>query len=87
MSDRTKDLILKTLIVIDMILLFMVFPGSIFWFMLIPSEEVAIVVFNIVFFTMLGVGLLFMILLPIFGGLKQKPVKAEKVPLVFASYN
>jgi hypothetical protein len=28
-----------------------------------------------------------MILLPIFGGLKQKPVKAEKKPLVFPSYN
>ena len=87
MSDRTKDLILKTLLVIGMILMFMVFPGSIFWSMLIPSEEVATAVFNIIFFTMLGVGILFIILLPIFGGLKQKLVKAEKVPLVFASYN
>lgn len=87
MSNRTKELILKTLLVIGMILLFMVFPGSIFWSMLIPSEEVATVVFNIIFFTMLGVGILFMLLLPILGGLKQKPVKAEKVPLVFASYN
>lgn len=87
MSDRTKELILKTLLIIGMILMFMVFPGSIFWSMLIPSEEVATVVFNIIFFTMLGVGILFIILLPIFGGLKQKPVKAEKVPLVFASYN
>ncbi len=87
MSDRTKELILKTLLIIGMILMFMVFPGSIFWSMLIPSEEVATVVFNIILFTMLGIGILFIILLPIFGGLKQKPVKAEKVPLVFASYN
>lgn len=87
MSDRTKDLILKTLLVAGMILLFMVFPGSIFWTMLIPSEEAALVMFNIIFFTMLGVGILFMILLPIFGGLKQKPVKAEKASLIYASYD
>lgn len=87
MTDRTKDFILKTLLIVGIILMFMVFPGSIFWSMLIPSEEVVTIVFNIIFFTMLGVGILFMILLPIFGGLKQKPVKAEKVPLVFASYN
>ena len=86
-SDRTKELILKTLMVIGMILMFMVFPGSIFWTMLIQSEEIATFVIYIIFFTMLGVGILFMILLPIFGGLKQKPIKAEKVPLVFASYN
>ena len=87
MRDRTKDLILKTLLVIDMLLMFMVFPGSIFWSILIPSEEVATIVFYIIFFTTLGVGILFMILLPTFGGLKQKPIKAEKAPLAFASYN
>ena len=87
MSDKTKDLILKTLLVIGMILMLLVFPGSIFWTMLIPNEEDALIVFNIIFFTMLGVGVLFMILLPIFVGLKQKSVKAEKVPLVFVSYN
>ena len=70
-----------------MLLMFMVFPGSIFWSILIPSEEVATIVFYIIFFTTLGVGILFMILLPTFGGLKQKPIKAEKAPLAFASYN
>ena len=72
--------------VIDMILLFMLFPGSIFWSMLIPGEKIE-TVFYIILFTFFGVGILFMILLPIFGGLKQKPVKAEKVPLAFAAYN
>jgi hypothetical protein len=87
MGDRTKELILKTLLIIGIVLMFMLFPGGIFWSILIPSEEVVIVMFNIILFTLLGVGILYMILLPIFGGLKQKPVKAEKVPLVFASYN
>ena len=89
MSDRTKELILKTLLVICMILLFMIFPCSFLLPILIPGipEEKFVTVFYIIFFTMFGVGILFMILLPIFGGLKQKPVKAEKVPLAFASYN
>lgn len=87
MSDRTKELILKTLLVIDMVLLFMVFPGVIIISFLVPDQKTFDIIFNTIFFTMLGVGILFMILLPIFGGLKQKPVKAEKAPLAFASYN
>lgn len=87
MSDRTKDLILKTLLVIGMILLFMFFPGGIIISFLVPDQKTFNIIYNTIFFTMVGVGILFMILLPIFGGLKQKPVKVEKVPLVFASYN
>ena len=87
MSDRTKDLILKILIVIGMILLFMFFPGGIIISFLVPDQKTFDIIYNAIFFTMLGVGILFIILLPIFGGLKQKPVKAEKTPLVFASYN
>lgn len=87
MSDRTKDLILKTLLVIGMILLFMFFPGGIIISFLVPDQKTFDVIYKTIFFTMLGVGILFMILLPIFGGLRQKPVKAEKVPLEFAFYN
>ena len=87
MSDRTKDLILKTLIVIGLTLMFMFFPGSLFLLLFTSSEEVIMTVTYTFFFSGFGVGILFMILLPIFGGLKQKPVKAEKMPLVFASYN
>ena len=86
MNDTIKILILKTLIVIGMILLFMIFPGSIFWTMFFSSETNELV-FEAIFFAFLGVGILFMILLPIFGGLKQKPVKADKMPLEFASDN
>lgn len=87
MSDRTKELILKTLIVIGMILLVMLFPGGVAISFLIHNEEIMDVIVYTIFFSFMGVGLLFMILLPIFGGLKQKPVKAEKKPLVFPSYN
>ncbi len=86
MSDRTKELILKTLMVIEMILMCSLFPGGILLGMLIPNEETAIFVSHIIIFAFFGVGILFVILLPIFGGLKQKPVNAEKVPLAFASY-
>ena len=87
MSDRTKDLILKILLVVGMILLCVFFPGGIIISFFVPDQKTFDIIYNTIFFTMLGVGILFMILLPIFGGLKQKPVKAEKVPLVFASYN
>ena len=87
MSDKTKELILKTLLVIGMVLLFMLFPGCIFLSMLIPSPEAVNTVLNIIIFAFFGVGILFMVLLPIFGRLRQKPVKAEKASLAFATYN
>ena len=87
MSDRTKELILKTLIVIGMILLVMLFPGGVVISFFIHNEEIMDVIAYTIFFSFIGVGVLFMILLPMFGGLKQKPVKAEKKSLVFSSYN
>lgn len=87
MSDRAKELILKTLLVICMVLLFMFFPGSIFLTMLIPNEAIALIVCSIIFYAEFGIGALFTILLPLFGGLKRPPVKADKVPFVFGSYN
>ena len=70
-----------------MILFFVFFPGGIIISFLVPDQKTFDIIYSTIFFTMLGVGILFMILLPIFGGLKQKPVKAEKVPLIFVSYN
>jgi len=87
MSDRTKDLILKTLLIIDMFLLFMIGPGLILISFLISDEKIVAVVFNTSLFAMFGVGILFVILLRIFGGFNEKSVKAEKVPLLFASYD
>ena len=87
MSAKTKEIILKTLLVLDMILLVMLFPGSIVISYCITNEKTSEIVFYSILFSLLGVGILFMILLPIFGGIKQKPVKAEKKPLIFPSYN
>ena len=91
MSDRTKELILKSLIVISFSLLSMFILIAIFCAIfgpvIIPYEGIITLVCYIILFAFFGAGLLFAILLPIFGGLKQKPVKAEKVPLIYASYN
>lgn len=87
MSDRTKDLILKTLLVIDAVLLFMIFPGVIIISFFVPNQETFDIIFNMIIVSFFSLGVLFIILFFAFGGLKQKSVKAEKVPLVFASYN
>lgn len=86
MSNQIKELILKVLLVIDIFLLFAIFPGC-FLIALLLGENIGIVVFNTVLIAFFGVGILFIILLLIFGGLKQKPVIAEKKPFVFVSYN
>ena len=82
-----KEIILKILIVTGMILLVMIFPGSLVISYYITNEKMMEIILSSILFSFLGVGILFMILLPIFGGLKQKPVKAEKKPLIFPSYN
>lgn len=85
MSDRTKELILKTLIVIVLTLIVMVFPGCLIWHFFIP-EKILLAAYDIMFFGAMGLGFLFTILLPIFGGMKSKSVKADKAPLPFTSY-
>ena len=87
MSDRTKELILKALISIGMLLLFMLCPGGFIWPWFVANEEIAMFLIYSNIFAFFGVGILFIILLHVFGGIKSKPVKAEKRPLVFASYN
>lgn len=86
MRKQVKELILKILLVIDISLLFMIFPGC-YLLALLLGEEIGAVVFNTVLFAFFGIGILFIILLPIFGGLNQQPVKAEKKPFIFSSYN
>lgn len=85
MNDKTKEIILKTVIVIALSAMLFVVPGALIycWFL---DENVLITLINggLALFGIFGV--LLMILIPIFG-LKQKPVKAEKYPLEFADYN
>ena len=87
MSDRTKELILKLLIVIGMILLFMVFPGGILLSFLVSDQNTFEIIYNTILFAFFGTDILFIVLLPVFGGLKQKSVKAEKIEIGFKCYN
>lgn len=87
MSNETKVVVLKTLIIIGIVLLIMLFPGSIIISLIVSDQKTFTTIFNTLLFSFFGVGILLMILLPIFGGLKPKPVKAEKVSLPFTSYD
>ena len=51
MSDRTKDLILKTLLVIGVVLMFMFFPGGIIISFLVPDQKTFDIFYNTIFFT------------------------------------
>lgn len=85
MSDKAKEYFLKTLLVIGIILIFMIFPGSILLSFIFDET-----IFYLIFYTILGLtaidGILFMVFAPIFGGIKSKPIKAEKIPLPFDSF-
>lgn len=85
MKARTKDVILKTLLVIGIILMIMIFPGAIL-IAYIFEEKVADKIFWSVFVIYIIDAITFIILCPIFGGLKQKPVKAEKVLLPYDDF-
>lgn len=87
MSDRTKEIILKALMVVGMILLALIFPGSVFISFIVNNEKTMDIIYQTILLSFGFVGVLFSILLPIFGGLKQKPVKAEKMILPFESYD
>lgn len=84
MSNRTKEIIIKTNIVICIVLLLLLVPGSFIfsWFL---SEKLFNILFygDLILFAISGVSL--MILLPILG-LKRKPVKAERIPLSYSSF-
>ena len=85
MNDKMKEAILKTLLDISTTLMFLLFPGMIFIGLLF-EENTAYIICSIVLNLLLVFSALFTILLPIFGGLKQKPVKAEKVLLPYDNY-
>ena len=87
MSDHAKELILKALLVADMILLPLFFPGSLLLLLFVEDAKTIELIVYTIFFSICGIGILFMVLLPIFGGLKQKPVKAQKFPLLFTSHD
>ncbi len=85
-NNKFKEKILKILLIIGMTLLITIFPGSILLSILM-DEKIFSVVFNIILFAFFVVGMCVVILLPVFGGLKQTIVRAKKNPITFISYN
>lgn len=78
MNDKTKECILNTIIAVGIVSIVIVFPGSI---LCAVFPDTMGVIVQVAFVIASVSGLLLIILLPIFGGIKSKPVKAE----VFAS--
>ena len=86
LSERTRELILKTVLIIGIVLMFLLFPGSLL-LAFVPSEETARMVFNGILLSLIIVGGLFMVLRVLFGGIKQKPTSAERIQLSFDTFN
>lgn len=85
MNDKIKEVILKALLVNGIVLMIMIFPGVILIAYLF-EETVVSKIFWTVFLLYVIDAIAFMILCPLFGGLKQKPVKAEKILLPYDDY-
>ena len=88
-----KEIILKALIVLSVALMILTFPCAFLFTIIAPKDFIALheetltLGFYTLFFSLMFTCFLFAILLPIFGGLKQKPIKAEKTSLSFSSYD
>ena len=85
MSDRTKERILNILIAISLGAFAIIFPGCIPIGIFVP-EAIADVIMAIAGIVCFVAGVLVIILLAVFGGMKPKPVKAEVFASPFASY-
>lgn len=87
LNDKIKEIILKTLLVIGLVLLFLIFPGTLFIGLFITDYEIAYTVFCIIMGSYFVDGILVIILLPLFGYTLQKPTKAEKFLLPIENYS
>lgn len=87
MRDETKEITLKVLIVIGTVLLLLMLPVLIIIGVVIHSTRIAFLIMAIYIISFFAVGILFIILLFIFGGLKQKKISAEKIPVNFRNYD
>ena len=84
MSDKTKEHILNIIIAVGMVSIVTLFPGCLLLYFVFPDTLGTIM--YIALFTGFAMGFLLMVLLPLFGGMKPKPVKAEVFASPFASY-
>lgn len=83
-SDKVKEIVLKTLLVIEMVLIFAILLANLVLpFFVYDYETIS----NTVLILSLVDGGLFIILLPILGGMKRRPVKADRMPIHFKSYD
>ena len=91
MSDKTKEVILKVLLITGLGTGFGILPVSILLAFLPIEEKIVANVAFCMLFICLGCGVLFMILLPIFGSttesMKRKSVKADQAPHPFTAYS
>lgn len=93
MTERTRVIILKTLIVNGAISLFLLFPGLFVFETIcvicsinINSDLLYKIIMGVFAFFMID-GSLMMLLMVVFGGVKPKPVKAEKHPIKFNDFS
>lgn len=84
MSDKTKEHILNAIIAVGMVSIVTLCPGSLLLYFVFPDTLDTIM--YIALFTGFAMGFLLMVLLPLFGGMKPKPVKAEVFASPYASY-
>ena len=85
MSVRTKERILNILIAISLGSFAIIFPGCIPIGIFVP-EAIAYVIMAIAGIVCFVAGVLVIILLAVFGGMKPKPAKAEVFASPYASY-
>lgn len=83
MNDKTKECILNIIIAVGIVSIVIVFPGSI---LCAVFPDTMYIIVQIALFTGFAMGFLLMVLLPLFGGMKPKPVKAEVFASPYASY-
>ena len=87
MTERTRVIILKTLIVNGAVGFLLLFPGCFLWSVIIDSYELFEKIMNSLFAFWMIDGSLMMLLMVVFGGVKPKPVKAEKHPIKFNDFS
>lgn len=84
MSDKTKEHILNIIIAVGMVSIVTLFPGCLLLYFVFPDTLGTIM--YIALFTGFAMGFLLMVLLPLFGGMKPKPVKADVLASPYRSY-
>lgn len=87
MREKVMEIILKSLLVIAILSLVLVIPSGIFLPYVIQNEETVVAIGYALLGTFFGFSILFVILASIFGGIRQKPIEAEKFQLKFKDYD